>query len=448
MNKVVLIYATQTDQSKAIAESLNDLLVENQFETCLYDITQFNEELNINDISDPTVFVSSTTGDGEQPETATKLFNKLKKLSADNINSSYLRKFNYAQLGLGDSNYAQFCNGPKEFHRVLQALGATCFFGPFWADDGVGLEQVVEPFKDDLVDALTQYFNKRNNNNLQSINDELSSELEKLKIHFLESNDLSTSDINAPKLAELNVSIEYIPSSETSPKPDQAANLLKAIFNESHLFKAFVSSSQIVTSRDAVKECVNLKFKQAMNDETSRFEYEPGHSIDVVVPNNAQEIEKLFLRLGISQTLADSVIKITLKDSHMKSNSNIVRITNESNITLKNFFIHCVDVRNGALKKSLLRMLAEYCSNEKEKRRLLELSSREGSNQYQTFIKDNKLSLLDVLFVFESCKPPLKYLIQFLPHLAPRAYSLCSTMDNSNHQMEIIFTLVKFDSDC
>ena len=97
------------------------------------------------------ILVSSTTGDGEQPENSIKFWRKLrpKTLPAD-----FLSSVKFAQLGLGDTNYNQFCAAPRALHRRLTELGAGCFHGPAWADDGTGLEVVVEPWLEGLWGAL------------------------------------------------------------------------------------------------------------------------------------------------------------------------------------------------------------------------------------------------------------------------------------------------------
>lgn len=80
------------------------------------------------------IIVSSTTGDGEQPENARLFVRRLRQLARSKASR---RSINFAILGLGDSNYNQFCNGPKEIHRLLQEWGAKQFYNPGWADDGV-----------------------------------------------------------------------------------------------------------------------------------------------------------------------------------------------------------------------------------------------------------------------------------------------------------------------
>ncbi len=124
------------------------MTAQNNFDAKLYNIKDYDQTCNLSEETSPIVIVCSTTGEGDLPEAAFKFWNKLKRL---NEASGYLKKIKYALLGLGDTNYSIFCGGPKKLHKKFQELGAKCFYGPFWADDGTSLELEVEPFKDGLT---------------------------------------------------------------------------------------------------------------------------------------------------------------------------------------------------------------------------------------------------------------------------------------------------------
>jgi len=147
-NPLTIVYISQTGQAQAIAESIFDLTAQNNFEAKLFCIKDYEKIYSLSDETSPIVFICSTTGDGDLPETAFKFWNKLKRLNED---SGFLKKMKYALLGLGDTNYTTFCGGPKQLHKKFQELGAECFYGPFWADDGTGLDLEVEPFKDGMI---------------------------------------------------------------------------------------------------------------------------------------------------------------------------------------------------------------------------------------------------------------------------------------------------------
>lgn len=103
------------------------------------------------------MFIVSTTGDGDPPDTAQKFWRCLKNQS---LSKSYLKHLKFALLGscslfcisvvivifcvflcvsgLGDSNYTNFCNFSRMLGRRLLELGATSFYETGYADDSVG----------------------------------------------------------------------------------------------------------------------------------------------------------------------------------------------------------------------------------------------------------------------------------------------------------------------
>jgi methionine synthase reductase len=61
--------------------------------------------------------------------------------------------------------------------------------------------------------------------------------------------------------------------------------------------------------------------------------------------------------------------------------------------------------------QALLRVLVDYTQDVWEKRRLQELCSKEGAEDYAAFVRAENVSLLDVLYTFPSCQPPVEKLI-------------------------------------
>lgn len=97
-------------------------------------------------------------------------------------------------------------------------------------------------------------------------------------------------------------------------------------------------------------------------------------------------------------------------------------------------------------RKSLLRVLGEHCSSDSDRQRLLHLSSSGGRSDYATHIKAGQPSLLALFHQFPSCKPPLAALLDCLPPLAPRMYSVSCSPLASPHRVQVAFSVVRYDT--
>lgn len=98
------------------------------------------------------LFISSTTGNGDPPENASRFVRLLKRKSTEQI----FRHVAYAVLGLGDTNYDQFCETGKVIDKKVKELGGTRAQDVACADEGTGLEQVVDPWVQNIFMVLSK----------------------------------------------------------------------------------------------------------------------------------------------------------------------------------------------------------------------------------------------------------------------------------------------------
>ena len=89
------------------------------------------------------VVVISTTGNGEPPENAGRF---VRFLSRKTTPTDTLQHVSFSVLGLGDTNYDQFCNAGKVLDKKMAALGGTRAKPLACADEATGLEAVVDPW--------------------------------------------------------------------------------------------------------------------------------------------------------------------------------------------------------------------------------------------------------------------------------------------------------------
>ncbi|KAK7497577.1 hypothetical protein BaRGS_00011217 [Batillaria attramentaria] len=152
-NRYLLLYGSQTGQAKAIAEEICERSSQHGLFADLHCLSMTDKKFSL-EKEKCVVLVTSTTGDGEPPETALKFVRRIKKKT---LPDDYLAHMNYTILGLGDTNYTNFCNNAKVVDRRLHELGGQRFYPSGFADEAVGLEVVVDPWIDGLFPALQKF---------------------------------------------------------------------------------------------------------------------------------------------------------------------------------------------------------------------------------------------------------------------------------------------------
>lgn len=86
-------------------------------------------------------------------------------------------------------------------------------------------------------------------------------------------------------------------------------------------------------------------------------------------------------------------------------------------------------------------MLATHCCDDGDRKFLEYLSSKEGAVDYKVMMEAN-ISFIDILKECPSCQPPVGLLIQYLPRLMPRPYSIVNSRQTINqNQIKIIFSM-------
>lgn len=145
--KPLIIYGTETGNSKKVASSLLANFKKNKIQAKAIDVFQFDiaklEKENL------VLFVMSTQGEGEFPQNAISFYESLKM---SNLN---LNKVSFAVLGLGDSSYPLFCNAGVLLDEVLLEKGANRLLPLVKAD--VDFAETVSIWESDLQKVLQNF---------------------------------------------------------------------------------------------------------------------------------------------------------------------------------------------------------------------------------------------------------------------------------------------------
>ncbi|MDA9231266.1 flavodoxin domain-containing protein [Rickettsiales bacterium] len=117
VDKLTIIYVTETGNSKFIASELSKSLKDKSVNVKMKASNQYR----LNDLAKEknVIFIISTHGEGEMPEPGKKFweFVKSEDLKLNNLN--------YFVVALGDTNYPLFCQAGKDLEDRLNELGAN-----------------------------------------------------------------------------------------------------------------------------------------------------------------------------------------------------------------------------------------------------------------------------------------------------------------------------------
>lgn len=197
-------------------------------------------------------------------------------------------------------------------------------------------------------------------------------------------------------------------------------------FANSELYYGEVTRTKLLTSGEDVKPVYDI----GINTENIKHDYRPGDTIGIIPSNSDGEINKLLNRISLTN-LTNKTYTISILPNTRKKKPTIPSYI-PVNSSLKILFTRNLDVRS-IPKKLFLRTLSDYTADEAEKQKLLSMCSPAGSSEYNNFINNEGKTLLGILETFPSCQPPIERILEHIPNLKPRPYSLVSSpLSNKN----------------
>jgi len=97
----------------------------------------------------------------------------------------------------------------------------------------------------------------------------------------------------------------------------------------------------------------------------------------------------------------------------------------------------------GLYSKQTIKNLAEFATSDEEKEQLLHLTSLKGKADYARTIQAPMMSLSMLFKAFPSIKCPVHYLVQILPRIQPRYFTLASSAKKHPESMHIAVAVTR-----
>eukprot|EP01080_Neovahlkampfia_damariscottae_P011101 gene11101-3808_t len=382
-DNVLFLYGSVTGNAQVICEQIFEEVINLGIKAEINALNEF-KKLKFEEYKHVLV-VCSTTGNGDAPENAEKFIRFIKKKSNK---KDLLKKLKFAVLGLGDTNYDNFCAMGKLINKKFLELGATSFFESGYADDAIGLEQTVEPWKRGVINEISKIKGVKNSSDSKVLINPF------LKMEIVEN---STSESNNN--------------------------------GNSHngILKGKLINAEYLTDSKAQKQVLMMEFK--VND----VEFQPGDSIGVYCKNDPNLVLFLLKRVKFDP---NTFINLKICDD---SKSGLFPRHIKLPSTLYNIFMN-LDI-DATLTHYQLKVLSQYVSNKEELDMITLLLNDEKI--YQEEIVNCCMNIIDFLNTFQSCDPPIEHLFHILPAIAPRNYSIANSPLVDKNKIRIAFTVVE-----
>ncbi|KAJ6096652.1 hypothetical protein N7486_007398 [Penicillium sp. IBT 16267x] len=157
--------------------------------------------------------------------------------------------------------------------------------------------------------------------------------------------------------------------------------------------------------------------------ESGMVDFVVGGAIGVCPKNKDEEVEDLLDLLCVPRSMRDKRVLMRTTKGRWPTIWGDDK-PRELITTRREVLSWCSDIQSYAPTKALFRLLAEYTTEENEKKILEYLSSAQGQGAFCDLRTSSHISLTQLLHAFPSSQPPLDHLLSVLNTLMPRFYSL------------------------
>ncbi|KAK4477695.1 hypothetical protein RD792_016943 [Penstemon davidsonii] len=183
---------------------------------------------------------------------------------------------------------------------------------------------------------------------------------------------------------------------------------------------------------DGGKDVRHFEFESV----SSSIEYEVGDVLEVLPAQNPAAVDAFIQRCDLNP---ESYITVQRRDKE-----NYVLNHSLFPVKLKSFVELTMDVASASPRRYFFEVMSFFASAEHEKERLQYFASPEGRDDLYQYNQKERRTVLEVLDDFPSVKMPFEWLVQLVPPLQTRAFSISSSHVAHPNQVHLTVSVVSW----
>ena len=153
MSNIYIHYGSQTGNGESIASFLKEDIINFHVNGKVF-LSTLNNSLDTEyDDVKCIIIICSTTGNGEFPDNASRWWRFYKNRL--NVKKNFVDK-KLVLLGLGDSNYSQFCKPIQQIDKRLKELGSKLLINTCCIDSAIDDEEMTTEWIGKVISTLQQ----------------------------------------------------------------------------------------------------------------------------------------------------------------------------------------------------------------------------------------------------------------------------------------------------
>ncbi|XP_047685069.1 NADPH-dependent diflavin oxidoreductase 1 isoform X1 [Prionailurus viverrinus] len=403
---LLVLFGSQTGTAQDVSERLGREARRRRLDCRVQALDSYSV---VNLISEPLViFVCATTGQGDPPD---NMKNFWRFIFRKNLPPTSLCQMDFAVLGLGDSSYAKFNFVAKKLHRRLLQLGGSALLPACLGDDQheLGPDAAIDPWLHDLWEKVLGLYPVPPDLGVIPPGVPLPS---KFTLRFLP---------EAPKMC----SEEQHVAGADPPGPP----------SEQQPFLAPMVTNQRVTSPSHFQDVRLIEF-----DITgSGLSFAAGDVVLIRPQNQASHVQQFCRVLGLDP---DQYFTLLPREPGVPCPTQLPQPC-----SVRHLVSHYLDVAS-VPRRSFFELLACLSPHELEREKLLQFSAPQGQEELYSYCNRPRRTVLEVLcdFPHTAGAVPADYLLDLIPPIRPRAFSIASSLLAHPSRLQILVAVVHYQT--